>query len=65
MASTSSVVGQYNDAKYQIKIRLIDEMQHYPCIYDKAHKDNFWCDKKLEIFGTTGSLLNLDGKPLI
>ena len=34
-------------------------------LYDKAHKDHYWCDKKLEIFGAIGSLLNLDGKPLI
>ena len=65
ITTTSSVDDQFNDAEYQIKIRLIDEIQYHPCIYDKAHKDHFQCDKKLEIFGTIGSLLNLDGKPLI
>ena len=63
-ASTSSVIDQFNDAEYQIKIRLIDEMQQHPCIYNKAHRDHYRCDK-LEVFGTIGSLLNLNGKPLI
>ena len=58
-------VDQFNDAEYKIKIRLIDEMQHHPCIYDKAHKDHYCCDKKFEVFGIIGSLLNLNGKPLI
>ena len=62
MASTSSVSD--NDPEYQLKIRLIDEMQHHPCIYDKGHKDHFRRDKKLEVFGTIGSLLNLEGKAL-
>ena len=66
MASTSSVVDQFvNDGEYQIKMKLIEEIQNYPCIYDKGHKDHFRHDKKLEFFGTIGTLLNLDGKPQI
>ena len=62
MVSTSSTSN--NDAEYQLKMRLIDEM-HHPCIYDKGHKDHFRRDKKLEVFGTIGTLLNLNGKPLM
>ena len=63
MVLTSSA--SINDAEYQLKMRLIDEMQHHPCTYDKGHKDHFRREKKLEIFGTIGTLLNLDGKPLM
>ena len=62
MASTSSASDI--EAEYQLKMRLIDEMQHHPCIYDKGHKDHFRRDKKLEVFGTIGTLLGIDGKPL-
>ena len=63
MVSTSSASD--NDAEYQLKMRLIDEMQHHPCIYNKEHKDHFRRDKKLEVFGTIGTLLNLNDKPLM
>ena len=63
MALTSSASD--NDPEYQLKIRLIDEMQHHPCICDKGHKDHFRRDKKLEVFGTIGTLLNLDGNTLM
>ena len=54
---------QQRDTKeFQIKCRLIDEVQDNPFIYDKAHVDHFCTDLKNKTFHEIGLLLGIDGE---
>ena len=41
---------------------LINEIQNYPCTYDKTHVGHFKCNKKQEVYDIIGTALGVRGK---
>ena len=46
---------------YQLKLPIIEEMQNYPLIYDKANLHHYRRDKRQKIFDDTGAILGIEG----
>ena len=47
---------------YQLKLRIIEEMQNYPLIYDKANPHHYRRDKRQKIFDDIGAILGIEGE---
>ena len=53
------------DEEFELKCRLIEEMQLYPLIYDKAHPFHYKKEKRDEIFDSIGAILGITGLYLL
>ena len=47
---------------YQLKLHIIEEMQNYPLIYDKANLHHYQRDKRQKIFDDIGTILGIEGE---
>ena len=47
---------------YQLKLYIIEEMQNYPIIYNKANPHHYQRDKRQKIFDDIGAILVIEGE---